>query len=93
MELQLRRIMAEKNINGQQLADQLGVTKQFVSNIVRGGSASIRLYEKIAECLNVPLWTLFAPPTEKDPKPDTDIQPDLTITDRATGETRHYRLI
>lgn len=92
MELQLRRIMQEKGIDGQQLADRMGVTKQYISNTIRGGSASIRMYEKMADALGVPLWMLFAPAPEpkEEAKPE---MPDLTLIDHATGETRQYKLI
>lgn len=86
MELQLKRILQEKGIDGKQLADKMGVSKQYISNVVNNRGASIKMYEKIADILGVPLWRLFAPPSENG-------EPDLTLIDHATGETRQYKLI
>lgn len=90
MELQLKRIMREKGTDGKKLADQLGVSKQFICNVANGRGASIRMYEKLADLLCVPLWALFAPPTVKEAQNET---PDLTMTYPATGETCYYKRI
>ena len=90
MELQLKRIMREKGTDGKKLADQLGVSKQFICNVANGRGASIRMYEKLADLLGVPLWALFAPPTVKETQ---NVTPDLTMTDPATGETRYHKRI
>ena len=77
MELQLKRIMREKGIDGKQLGDMMGVSKQHICNVVNGRAASIRMYEKMADLLGVPLWALFAPPTVKETQ---NVTPDLTMT-------------
>lgn len=59
--LRLKEVLAEQGLTGKQLAEEMGVTPQYISGIVRGtGSASIEVLSNIAKILNVPLSSLFS---------------------------------
>lgn len=66
MELQIRRLIQEQGTSIKEIAEKLGVTIQYISNTARGGGASVKFYERIADAIGVPLWRLFCP-EEDDP--------------------------
>ena len=56
----LRRIRRSKDLTQEQLADMVGVSTEFISNIERGINApSFDTLERIAAILNVPVNLLF----------------------------------
>lgn len=55
-------ILRERGLRKTQLADMLGITKQSVGAILK--SPSLSSLEKIASALDVPVWQLFADPSE-----------------------------
>jgi len=58
----LRRIRRNKDLTQEQLAELVGVSVDFVSNIERGKSApSFPTIERLAEVLEVPLEEFFKP--------------------------------
>lgn len=59
----IKEILKEQSMTLQQLADMLHISRQALSLQIKG-SANIGTYERIASVLNVPIWQLFASPTE-----------------------------
>lgn len=58
--LRLKDLLAEKKVNGKDLADQVGVTPASISNIVQGNSfPKPELLVKIAKQLDVDVRDLF----------------------------------
>ena len=58
--LRLKEILTEKNLSEQDLANLLGVSRQYVNSIVmERRSCSLETLKKIATVLNVPLAVLF----------------------------------
>ena len=56
----IREILAQKGMTAKQLADQMGVTPQYISGIIREtGSASVEVLSNIAKELGVPVSSLF----------------------------------
>lgn len=65
MEIRLKEIMDSKKMKSKDLANQLGVTKQTISNMLNGRvMPSLETINKIAEILKVPMWQIFADPNE-----------------------------
>lgn len=61
MKLRIKEIMAEKNITSVWLANNIGVTKATISNLINDKTMpSLETLEKIADALKVPMWELFA---------------------------------
>lgn len=61
MKLRIKEIMAEKNITSVWLANNIGVTKATISNLINDKTMpSLETLEKIADALEVPMWELFA---------------------------------
>jgi transcriptional regulator with XRE-family HTH domain len=57
---QLRRLRRSKDLTQEQLADNVGVSTEFISNIERGRNApSFETLERLAGALNVPISVLF----------------------------------
>lgn len=58
----LRKIRRNKDLTQEQLAEAVGVSLDFISNIERGKSApSFPTIEKLAEVLQVPIEDFFQP--------------------------------
>ena len=56
----LRKIRREKDITQEQLAEAIGVTGEFISNLERGKSApSFETVEKLSEALGVDVEEFF----------------------------------
>lgn len=63
--LRIKEILKEKGMTNADLQNELGVSKQYISNIVNGRqSVSMSRLAEIAVALNVPIWQLFASPEE-----------------------------
>lgn len=61
----IRDILAFKGITQKELAEQLGMSLQQLNNTVSGrNTASMAVFERIAEALGVEFWQLFAPADE-----------------------------
>ena len=58
-QLNLRRVMAEKNIDDVELGRRLGITKQAVSNVVNGAGITVERLHKFADALGVRVRDLF----------------------------------
>jgi transcriptional regulator with XRE-family HTH domain len=60
MENNIHRIRKRCGLYQKQLADTIGTTQPYLSRIENGiEDASIQMYKKIADALDVPLWKLF----------------------------------
>ena len=58
--LRLKEILKEKKMSEQELANKLGVTRQYINAIVKErSSCSLDTLAKIAECLDTPVVSLF----------------------------------
>ena len=65
MEHQIKNILKEKGITQKELAERLGMSLQQLNNTVSGrNTASMAVFERIAEALGVEFWQLFAPADE-----------------------------
>jgi len=63
MDFRIKQVMKERKITAVWLADQIGITRPNVSNIVSGKQLpSLGTLEKIAAALNVPVIELFEQP-------------------------------
>lgn len=59
--LRIREVLSERGAPPQYLADRMGVSRQYINNILsERGTASIRVLKRIADILQVPLASLFA---------------------------------
>lgn len=57
----IKEVMIEKGIKSKDLAEKLGKTKQYISNVVNGSAnVSMQMLSEIANALDVPLWMLIA---------------------------------
>ena len=64
----LRQIRRYKDITQEQLAEQVGVSVKFISNIERGeGAPSFETIEKLAEILQVEVMDFFDFRNERNP--------------------------
>lgn len=59
----IKEILKEKGITQQEFADMLGITRISVVKTLAGNPSQETL-EKMANALNVPMWQLFASPTD-----------------------------
>lgn len=60
--LRLKELLSEKNISGKQLAEEIGVSANAVSQIATGKTQPrFELMEKIAKALEVDIRDLFKP--------------------------------
>lgn len=65
MKLRIKEIMTEKNVTSVWLANEIGVTKATISNLINDKTMpSIETIENIAKVLQVPMWQIFASPEE-----------------------------
>jgi transcriptional regulator with XRE-family HTH domain len=63
----LRKIRRHKDLTQEQLADAVGITPEYLSNLERGVNApSFETLEKLAQVLEVDVTELFGGP---DPRP------------------------
>ena len=66
MDLRIKEFMSERNVTSAWLAEQVGISKVAVSNIVTGKSSpSLDNLLKIASVLNVPITELIGEEKEE----------------------------
>jgi transcriptional regulator with XRE-family HTH domain len=63
MSHRIKELIKEKGYTQQEFADKLGITRVGLSQLING-KPSYPTLEKIATALNVPMWQLFASPSE-----------------------------
>lgn len=65
MNVRIKEIMQEKGVSSVKMADMIHVSKVTISNLINNKTMpSIDTLEKIATALDVPIWQLFASPSE-----------------------------
>lgn len=67
----IKEILKERGMTVQELADMLEVSRQALSRQIQG-KMLVETAQRIADRLGVPVWQLFASPS--------DIRPDASIT-------------
>lgn len=63
MSHRIKDLIKEKGYTQQEFADKLGMTRVGLSQLING-KPSYPTLEKIATALDVPMWHLFASPSE-----------------------------
>lgn len=59
----IKDILKEKNMSVNELADILGISRQALSKQIQG-KMLVETAQKIATALDVPIWQLFASPSD-----------------------------
>lgn len=59
----IKDILKEKNMSVNELADILGISRQALSKQIQG-KMLVETAQKIATALGVPIWQLFASPSD-----------------------------
>lgn len=73
MSLRIKEIMEEKGVKSVVLAEMISISTVSVSNLLNGKlKPSFDTLEKIAVALDVPMWQLFASPSEVKEEPEQD---------------------
>ena len=62
--MRIKELLKEKRMTQQQLADKMNVSLTAVKQMVSAESLTTTTLEKIATALDVPMWQLFASPSE-----------------------------
>ena len=62
--MRIKEVLKERKMTQQELADDMGVSLSAVKQMVSAKSLTTSTLEKIAAALGVPLWQLFASPSE-----------------------------
>ena len=61
--MRIREILKEQGITTKELAERMGISQSGLNQSI-SGNPSVKVLTNIAEALNVPVWQLFADPTE-----------------------------
>ena len=61
--MRIKEILKEKGMTVQELADKLDISRQALSRQMQG-KLLVETAQVIADALDVPLWQLFADPSE-----------------------------
>ena len=79
LELQIKRLMRERGMQTKDLAEIMGKSSQYVSNIINGGKGvSVNTLIDVAKALNVEFWQLTAPENvKKVSETNQEVQPAL----------------
>lgn len=70
--MRIKEILKEKGMTVQELADKLNISRQALSKQIQG-KLLVETAQTIADALNVPVWQLFADPSEILTKDSTSI--------------------
>ena len=70
--MRIREILKEQGITTKELAEKMGISQSALNQNI-SGNPSVRILSNIANTLNVPIWQLFADPTEIQAKVNTFI--------------------
>lgn len=62
--MRIKELLKEKGITQQHLSEMLGVSYQSIKQTLNAPSVTTATLEKIATALDVPMWQLFAAPSE-----------------------------
>lgn len=61
--MRIKEILKEKGMTVQELADKLDISRQALSKQIQG-KLLVETAQTIADALDVPMWQLFADPSE-----------------------------
>lgn len=61
--MRIRDIIEQKGITTKEVADKLGISVSALNQSI-SGNPSVRVLENIATALDVPMWQLFASPSD-----------------------------
>lgn len=61
--MRIRNIIEKQGITTKEVADKIGISVSALNQNI-SGNPSVKVLEKIATALNVPLWQLFASPED-----------------------------
>ena len=70
--MRIKEILKEKGMTVQELADKLNISRQALSKQIQG-KLLVETAQTIADALDVPVWQLFANPSEILTKESTSI--------------------
>lgn len=88
MDSQIKSIIKQKGIKQKELAEKLGMSIQQLNNTISGrNTASMAVFERIAEALDVEFWQLFAPEGIGYIQEETLPKDELTIKCDKCGNT------
>lgn len=62
--VRIKELLKEKRMTQQELADKMNVSLSAVKQMVSAESLTTTTLEKIATALDVPMWQIFASPSE-----------------------------
>lgn len=62
--MRIKELLKEKRMTQQELADKMNVSLSAVKQMVSAESLTTTTLKKIATALDVPMWQLFASPSE-----------------------------
>lgn len=61
--MRIRNIIEKQGITTKEVADKIGISVSALNQNI-SGNPSVKVLEKIATALNVPMWQLFASPED-----------------------------
>lgn len=61
--MRIREIIEEKGLTSKYVADKLGISISAFNQSI-SGNPSVKVLTRIADALEVPIWQLFASPSE-----------------------------
>lgn len=70
--MRIRDILKEQGITTKELAEKMGISQSALNQSI-SGNPSVKVLTNIADALNVPVWQLFAAPSEILTKDSTSI--------------------
>lgn len=72
MNMRIKEIMSIKGFTNAALAEKMNISKQAVGKMINAESLTTATLERIAAALDVPVWQLFASPSEVSAEPPHD---------------------
>lgn len=70
--MRIRDILKEQGITTKELAEKMGISQSALNQSI-SGNPSVKVLTNIADALNVPVWQLFADPSDLSTKNATTI--------------------
>lgn len=62
--MRIKEVMKERGYTQQMLADKMNISLSAIKQMVSADSLTTNTVEKIAHALDVPMWQLFASPSD-----------------------------
>lgn len=60
--MRIKEVIKENGLTAAAVAQRMGVVPEALSRIINGGNPTVRMVERIAAAIGVPITELFAPP-------------------------------